>query len=306
MTAAEIRAVLRRHGLRAGVRLGQHFLCAPPILRRIVEASAVGPGDTVLEVGPGIGVLTAALAATGADVWAVELDRALRPALLDVLGAAALAAGESRPLPELPGCAADAPGPRLRLLWADAVRLPWAELAAARPGPWQVCSNLPYYITGPFLASLFRGGLDWQRAVLLVQQEAAARMLAAPGGKEYGAFTCLVRYHAEVERVLSVPPQAFLPPPQVRSAVVRLTRRPAPCAAPPGPLFAVVRAAFAQRRKTLRNALSAGLELPPAAVVAALLSSGIAPERRGETLELGEFDRLTGALLQAGCLPSGA
>jgi 16S rRNA (adenine1518-N6/adenine1519-N6)-dimethyltransferase len=171
------------------------------------------------------------------------------------------------------------------------------------PGPWCICSNLPYYITGPFLASLFRGELPWERAVLLVQAEAAERMAAVPGSKAYGAFTCLVRYHAEVERLLSVPPQAFVPPPLVASAVVRLRRRiTPPTLAPREPLLRVVRAAFAHRRKTLRNALAAGLAIPHHPLEDVLAAAGIAPMRRGETLDLVEFGHLTQCLLSAGFL----
>jgi len=316
MSPAELRAVLRRHGLTAGRRLGQHFLCDPVALRRIVEAAEISPDDLVLEVGPGVGVLTRELVRAGGRVTAVELDRALRPALLDVLGwpaqgdgrPALLAAAESPALERGtrgPGRAGPIPmdvlAPGLRILWADAVKLAWPAVNDGLPGPWRVCSNLPYYITGPFLASLFAGGLPWSTAVLLVQAEAAARMAAAPGIKAYGAFTCLVGYHATVERVLAVPRRAFLPPPAVDSTVVRLRRRLSPpTSAPRGALLRVVRAAFAQRRKTLRNALAAALPAERAALAGALAAAGIAGERRGETLDLEEFGRLTEAAVEWG------
>jgi len=316
MSPAELRAVLRRHGLTAGRRLGQHFLCDPVALRRIVEAAEISPDDLVLEVGPGVGVLTRELVRAGGRVTAVELDRALRPALLDVLGwpaqgdgrPALLAAAESPALERGtrgPGRAGPIPmdvlAPGLRILWADAVKLAWPAVNDGLPGPWRVCSNLPYYITGPFLASLFAGGLPWSTAVLLVQAEAAARMAAAPGTKAYGAFTCLVGYHATVERVLAVPRRAFLPPPAVDSTVVRLRRRLSPpTSAPRGALLRVVRAAFAQRRKTLRNALAAALPAERAALAGALAAAGIAGERRGETLDLEEFGRLTEAAVEWG------
>ena len=334
MSPAELRAVLRRHGLTAGRRLGQHFLCDPVALRRIVEAAEISPDDLVLEVGPGVGVLTRELVRAGGRVTAVELDRALRPALLDVLGwpaqgdgrPALLAGDQSATLKRgTPGpgrmAAAESPAlergtrgpgragpiptdvlaPGLRILWADAVKLAWPAVNDGLPGPWRVCSNLPYYITGPFLASLFAGGLPWSTAVLLVQAEAAARMAAAPGIKAYGAFTCLVGYHATVERVLAVPRRAFLPPPAVDSTVVRLRRRLSPpTSAPRGALLRVVRAAFAQRRKTLRNALAAALPAERAALAGALAAAGIAGERRGETLDLEEFGRLTEAAVEWG------
>ncbi len=296
--------LLRRHGIVAGRGLGQHFLCDPRVLGRIVEAAEITAGLPVLEVGPGVGVLTRALALAGARVTAVELDRRLRPALLDLLGATLPAhAGVGRPGVEavcggLP-CEAIAAG--LRICWGDAVRLPWAALAAEEPGPWRVCSNLPYYITGPFLASLFEGGLPWSSAVLLVQAQAADRMAAAPGTKAYGAFTCLVAYHATVERLFPVGRGAFLPPPSVDSVVIRLRRRSTPPTdAPRVDLLRVIRAAFAQRRKTLRNALAAGLAAPAATLEAAFVEAGLDGSLRGERLDLESFGRLTRALLGRG------
>lgn len=285
--------LMRRHGVRAGLRLGQHFLVDEAVLRRIVTALAAVPGDRVLEVGPGLGVLTEALLQAGAAVTAVEIDRGLRPALLEALGAPA-APG---PGPWLGPQPAEAPRPGLRLVWGDAVRLPWAALTAAEPGPWRLCSNLPYYVTGPFLASFLGGGLPWRDAVLLVQEEAARRMLAAPGTGEYGAFSCLVQYHGAGEILFRVPRGAFLPPPAVGSLVLRLR----PHAEPPTPaprdrVLAVVRVAFAQRRKMLRNALAAGLGREPEDVARALGRAGVDGTRRAETLSLAEFGAVALAL----------
>ena len=301
MKRSELRDLLTRHQLKPGRKLGQHFLADPAILRRIAAAAEVTDGIPVLEVGPGVGVLTRELLRAGGDVTAVELDRALRPLLIEALSdVPGLTGGEPSPAPLAQvDLSVERFGPRLRLVWADAVRLPWERLATDRPGPWRVCSNLPYYITGPFLASLFTGALPWTTAVLLVQAEAAERMQALPGGKVYGAFTCLVAYHAEVERLFSVPRGAFLPPPAVESAVVRLRRRVHPPAqAPREDLLRVVRAAFGQRRKTLRNALAAGLPAERAAVEGALDRAGIDGERRAETLSLHEFDRIALAYLR--------
>lgn len=324
MTSAELRAVLRRHDLTPGRRLGQHFLCDPVALRRIVTAAEIGPGDAVLEVGPGVGVLTRELVRAGAHVTAIEIDRTLRPALLDVLGQAdsrgpAPADDDLKSTPYMGLTVAiedgaerhraprrtpiDLLGDGVRVVWADAVKLPWAVVVDGVPGPWRVCSNLPYYITGPFLAALFAGGLPWVSAVLLVQAEAAERMQAAPGTKAYGAFTCLVGYHATVERVMAVPKRAFLPPPEVESTVVRLRRRLSPpTPAPRGALLRVVRAAFAHRRKTLRNALAAGLLADREPVEDVLSAAGIAGDRRGETLDMEEFGRLTYAAVVRGLI----
>ncbi len=303
MRPSDLRALLDRHSMTPGRRLGQHYLADAAILRRIAGAAELSEGQPVLEVGPGVGVLTRELLRAGADVTAVELDRALRPALLEALtgvpGAEAVGSG---PASATQGVCDDAGrsgldverlGSRLRILWGDAVRLPWDRLAEEQRSAWRVCSNLPYYITGPFLASLFAGALPWSDAVLLVQAEAAARMQAAPGNKIYGAFTCLVGYHATVERLFGVPRGAFIPPPAVDSTVVRLRRRDHPPVAAPREVFLkVVRAGFALRRKTLRNALAAGLEGGRDAVETALRDADIDGERRAETLSLEEFDRI--------------
>ncbi len=288
---AWLTGVLGRHGITAGRTLGQHFMWHEPTLTRLAAAAEVRPGVPVLEVGPGVGVLTCALRATGARVTAVELDRRLRPALWEVLGAGPPPAVPAVDPPRVEEWAGD-----LRLVWADAVRLSWDELAAADAGPWRLCSNLPYYITGPFLAAFLEGGLAWSTAALVVQAEGAQRMLAEPGGKAYGAFTCLVRYYADVEQLFTVPRAAFLPPPRVESVAIRLRRLAAPpCAGRPRDLRRVVRAAFGQRRKTLRNALAAGLGLDRDAVGDLLATAGIDGDRRAETLDLTEFGRLASA-----------
>ncbi len=290
--------LLRRHGVRPGRRLGQHFLGDRRLLERIVAALDAPAGAAVLEVGPGLGTLTRALLDRGARVMAVEIDRALRAPLLEVLGpypvGAAPAIGPA-------GLAADVLGPRLTLLWADAVRLPWGALAGLEAGPWRLCSNLPYYVTGPFLASFLLGPLPWSDAVLLVQAEAAQRMGALPGTKAYGAFSCLVQYHAGVEVLFRVPRGAFVPPPDVDSVVVRLRPRARPpVATVRDHWLRVVRAAFGQRRKTLRNALAAGLGLEATGIELALQSAGIDGARRAETLSLEDFGRVADALAQAG------
>ena len=296
-------ALLARHGLQAGKRLGQHFLFDGGTLGRIAAAAEIRPGDLVLEVGPGVGSLTDTLLGHGAAVLAVEKDRGLAPALAEAL---AEAAGPEAPAVRWPLLPPEVPctdiGPRVRVLWADAVRLPWSELARA-DATWRLCSNLPYYLTGPFLAAFFAADLRWSTAVLLVQAEAGARMTALPGTPAYGAFSCLVQFHALAERLFAVPRGSFVPPPAVASCVVRLRphARP-PVAAPRDAFLRVVRAAFGQRRKTVLNALTAGLGCARQDVAAALAAAGLDPERRGETFSLAEFDALTAALRRAGQL----
>lgn len=251
-----VRAALEPLG-RAPLRsLSQNFLIDPNLLRAIVEASGVGEGDRVLEIGPGPGTLTAELLAAGARVTAVELDRDLCAYLRTEFA-----------------------GERLELLEGDALHVPEA---LAGPDDWRVVANLPYAITSPFLTRL----VDWHPRVagawLMVQREVAERVCAAPGGRERGSLSAfLQRYYAcRAERV--VPPTVFLPPPKVHSAVLRLSPvEPGP--APRATFERVLRAAFGQRRKMLRKSLASGPGGVPTAWVPALLAAaGLAGSERAE------------------------
>ncbi len=241
--------ILQRHDFHLKKRLGQHFLVDDRVLQAIVTAAEIRPGDRVLEVGPGAGSLTRALALAGASVAAVELDRSLEPVLREVLGELAVT-----------------------VVWGDALRI---ELPAAD----KVVANLPYNLTAPLMARLLSGG-PYERLVLMLQKEVAERALAAPGTRAYGAFTLLVRYYARPELVTRVPAGAFLPPPQVDSAVLRLWPEQAPY--PQQAFFTVVRQAFGQRRKMLINTVGEPL----------VTAAGIDGRRRGETLSLEEFGNL--------------
>lgn len=283
---SQVRELLTRHGLRANRRLGQHFLVDANILAKVVEAAGLTPADCVLEVGAGLGVLTRELAARAGRVLAVELDRGLLPVLAETLAGLG----------------------NVELIHGDALALDLRSLAAHRPpapgGVWKAVANLPYQVTGPLIMGLLGaedpawGASPFRLGVFMVQWEVARRLLAAPGSGDYGAFTVLARYRARVELVTRVSPRSFLPPPEVESAVVRL----APHSAPPVEARAerlrqVVRAAFGQRRKSLRNALAA-LPAPWGGPQAAqlLAAGGIAGERRGETLSLEEFAALARAM----------
>ncbi|MDK2856656.1 MAG: rRNA (adenine1518-N6/adenine1519-N6)-dimethyltransferase [Bacillota bacterium] len=274
-----------RHQFRAKRRLGQNFLLDSGILARLAEAAELSPADTVLEIGPGTGNLTRELARRAGAVVAVELDRELAPLLAETL------AGFDN----------------IHLVWGDflAQDLPrlW-ELAPPGPGgARKVAANLPYYITSPILVKLLTGQSAPALAVLLVQQEVAERLLAAPGTRAYGSLSVLVQFYTVPELVLKVPPRAFFPPPEVSSAAVRLRLRSNPPVdvQDPALFFQVVRAAFGQRRKTLLNALLGGLkwEGDKAALAAALKAAGVDPARRGETLSLEEFAALTRAVRSA-------
>jgi 16S rRNA (adenine1518-N6/adenine1519-N6)-dimethyltransferase len=266
-------AVLRAFNLRLRPARGQHLLVSRRLLDRIVAAADLDAGDVVLEVGGGIGTLTLALARTGARVITVEVDPHLVPVLRAV-------------------CAQEA---RVHVVHGDAMTMPWVGL------PWTptaVVANLPYAIASPLLVRLLETGTG-RRLVVMVQEEVADRLLAAPGAPAYGLLTVLAGAHARAALVARVPRTAFYPAPQVRSAVVRLDRRPQPIRPPDrlADVVAVARAAFAQRRKMLRSALRRveGRRLGAAAVEAWCARAGIDPRRRGETLSVEEFARLADA-----------
>lgn len=258
--------LLRRHGLAARKQWGQNFLHDPRILSAIVGAARVGPGDRVVEIGAGLGTLTAQLLATGAEVWAIERDRDMCHVLRAELGEAE----------------------RFTLWEADAVRFDYAQASVLDRDPETqarpvVVGNLPYHLTAPLLFALLEHHASTGSWVVMVQKEVADRMCAPPGNKTYGGMTVVLSRVRSIHRVIGVPPGAFLPPPRVESAVVRLDPRPEPRAAVADPkaFSQLVRTAFQQRRKTLVNAL-APLSGKPAAerwCTAAGIDPGLRPER---------------------------
>jgi 16S rRNA (adenine1518-N6/adenine1519-N6)-dimethyltransferase len=238
-----------------------------------VDLAAPTAGDLVLEIGPGEGALTEILAARAGRVIALEVDRALAQRLRRRL-------------------------PAVEVLEADARTWPYGTLARPAGGRVVVVGNLPYSVGKPIVAALLeaRGALDLM--VLMLQREVAERLAAPPGGRIYGALSVLTQAVCDVEVVLRVPPGAFRPPPKVESAVVRLTPRPR-SRVPPGlqtRFRDVVRAAFARRRKTLGNALAAGLGMSLAVVREAATTGGIDPGRRAETLTIEDFVSLAARL----------
>jgi 16S rRNA (adenine1518-N6/adenine1519-N6)-dimethyltransferase len=255
---------LRRHGLRLKKRLGQHFLADATRLDRIVELGGLSERDAVLEVGAGIGTLTTRLAERAGAVIAVELDAALLPALSEAV----------------------ADHPCVRVVASDAMAL---DLAAQFPPGFarKVVSNLPYRIASPIIVRMLDEVPGMERLVLTVQQEVAERIAAEPGTEAYGLLTLLVAYRAQAQIAGRIPPGAFIPPPKVASAVVVLRPRTPPAVADVALLFRLIRAAFAQRRKQLRNAWKG---VAPTDVLQDLTrNAGVDLRRRGEELCLAEF-----------------
>ncbi len=259
-----LREVIARAGLAARRSLGQHFLLDTNLTARIAREAGPLDGRHVVEVGPGPGGLTRALLATAAaDVTAIEIDARAVAALAELRSVA---------------------GSRLRIVEADALAV---DIAALVPPPRQIVANLPYNVATPLLIRWLRGAEAFERLTLMFQDEVAARLCAAPGSAAYGRLSVLARWTCQTEIRLRIPPAAFVPPPKVWSAVVRLNPHPAQ---PDRMLLAamerVTAAAFGKRRKMLRGALA------PLGGADLLSRAGIAPERRAETLTVEEFERL--------------
>ena len=275
----EIRPLLERHGFRFSRSMGQNFLIDGRVPRDIAAASGADGGTGVLEIGPGIGCLTVQLAARAGRVACVELDRSLLPVLSETL------AGLDH-VTVIPG----------DILKLDLERLVAEQFPDLQP---TVCANLPYNITTPVLTRLIDSGL-FASLTVMIQREVAQRICAQPGTADYGAFSVYCQYHTRPELLFQVPPDCFLPAPKVTSAVVRLIPR----AQPPVPVddpalfFRVVRAAFALRRKTLLNCLSAAFspQLSKQALRDILARCGLPETVRGEQLGIPQFAQLARAL----------
>ena len=276
----DITALLQRHGFRFSKSMGQNFLTAAWVPQQIAAESGITAADGALEIGPGVGCLTAELAKAAGRVTAVELDERLRGVLGETL----------------------ADFDNVSVVFADALKADLPAICAETLGerPWKVCANLPYNVTTPLITAFLEAGC-FESVTVMIQKEVAQRLCAAPGTGEYGAFSVLVQWYAEPKLLFDVPPHCFVPQPKVTSAVVRMDRRTAPPASVDDEklFFRTVRAAFAQRRKTLSNALrSAFSELDRAAIESAMEETGLPPAVRGETLSIAQFAALSNALLR--------
>jgi 16S rRNA (adenine1518-N6/adenine1519-N6)-dimethyltransferase len=267
LSRRDVKDLLESHGLRPSRALGQNFVSDPNTVRRIARLAEVGPGDRVIEIGPGLGSLTLALAGTGAAVTALELDRHLIPVLESVLS-----------------------GTTVKVVQGDAMTADWVSLLGADPG-WVLVANLPYNVATPIVANLLDDVGIITRMLVMVQREVGERLVAGPGDEGYGAVSVKIAYWAEASIAGRVSAEVFYPRPKVESVLVSIRRRPVPALDPglvsPQELFAVVRAGFATRRKMLRRAL-AGL-----ADEAVFERARVSPQSRAENLDLDAWGRLS-------------
>ncbi len=273
-----IKEICAKFNFRFSKGLGQNFLLDGSVLDKIVEAAQ--PKDGVLEIGPGFGVLTGRLAESAEKVVSVEIDKKLIPVLEYTLSEY----------------------DNVKIVEKDILKTDLHKLIDEEFGGQKisVAANLPYYITTPIITALIEERLPIKNIVVMVQKEVAERICAAPGKKDYGAISVLCQYYTEPELVATVPAGSFIPPPKVDSAVLKLKLREKPAAEPADEkyFFKVVKAAFAQRRKTLVNCLANGLGIDKNTAAKAITDCGISPDIRGERLSVQEFaylsDKLSG------------
>lgn len=273
-----VRNILSRHGFTFSKALGQNFLINPSVCPRMAEAAVTDDHTGVLEIGPGIGVLTNELCLRARKVVAVELDERLLPVLSETLGEY----------------------DNLKVIRADVMALDLNRLIEEEFAGLDVvvCANLPYYITSPIIMKLLEDHLPIKSITVMVQKEAAQRLTAKPGTRDSSAITVAVSYYADAEMLFGVSAGSFMPAPKVDSAVIRLTLRdPARLPKDEGMLFRTIKAAFAQRRKTVLNSLASSLGLDKSAVSDILLRAQVDPAARAERLSLDDFIRVADALL---------
>lgn len=271
---------LREHNLRAKKRFGQNFMVSPKYLEVMADALSLSKEDKVLEIGPGLGALTSRLAERAGYVLAVEIDRDLIPIL-------------DKTLKEYDN---------VDILCNDFLDLDLERVLSGRTGKWKVASNLPYYVATPILTRLLKFSRYIDEIGVMLQKEVADRLAASPGGKEYGLLSVITQYYAEVKLVTQVRAGAFYPVPDVDSSIVflKLFQQPPVYVEDEDMFFAVIRGAFATRRKTLLNSLAAyhDLRFSKEQILAVLEDLSIESSRRGETLSIVEFANLSNSLVK--------
>ena len=275
-----IRALCEKYDFALSKGFGQNFIINPGIPTKIVDASGVDKRYGVIEIGPGIGVLTKELAKRAAKVVSIEVDERLPPLLAETM------AGVDN----------------FKLVLQDVLKVDLKALIAEEfPGmPVAVCANLPYYITSPIVMKLLGDRLPIESLTVMVQKEAADRLAAVPGTRASSAISCAVNYYATSKLMFTAAPGSFYPAPKVTSAVIRLDVREKPSVEVPNgdeaAFFALIRAAFSQRRKTAANAIASGLGLPKDKVIAAIEAAGFDARIRPEALTLEDFAKIQAAL----------
>lgn len=284
-TPTESKKIMESYGLRHKKSLGQNFIVEANIIEKIIKAAELAKQDIAVEVGPGLGALTQGLADEAGKVLAVEIDKTLVPVLNELFHDI----------------------PNITIHGGDALKTDFNTLIEPlrADGDYNegfvVVANLPYYITTPLMMHFLESDFPWQRQILMVQKEVAERVIAQAGTKEYGALSLAVQYRAHAEIAFTVPPNVFYPKPKVDSAVMVLKKHTEPIVTVKDEklFFAVIKAAFGQRRKTLNNALAAGLGIEKAELARIFAKACIDGTRRGETLTIQEFAALTQVLCES-------
>lgn len=263
--------IVKKYGFKFSKGLGQNFLIDDTVLEDIIEAADISPEDLVIEIGPGVGTLTKLLLKKAKKVCAIELDDKLIPILHEELKEF----------------------DNLEVIHGDALKVDFNEIIGDEKSV-KVVANLPYYVTTPIISRLLKGNYNFSSITIMIQKEVAERIAAKPSTKDYGALTLLVQYHSTVEIVRKVGPDAFIPQPKVESMVIKLNKLPGPrvVVADVDLFFKVIRESFNMRRKTLSNSLK-NMKIDKEKLQKAFEEAGIDPIRRGETLSIEEFAKLS-------------
>ena len=284
-TRKQVAALEKRYDFKTAKSLGQNFVTDPAVTEGIIEAAGAGPKDLVIEIGPGLGVITSKAAAGCGKLVAIEIDKKLLPILAETVGWQ----------------------PNVKILNEDILQADLAKIVAeekvlpdgSTAENVRLIGNLPYYITTPILNKLMALPGLFTSLTIMVQKEVAEKMMAAPGAKNYGVISIHVQYFCEIEYIMDVPKEVFLPQPKVDSSVLTLHVRKQPAVQPKDEelFFELVKAGFSQRRKTLSNSLTGVRGADRDTVVRALEAAGIDPKRRAETLSLEEFANVANRLI---------
>lgn len=269
--------IVKKYGFKFSKGLGQNFLIDDTVLEDIIKAADITPEDLVIEIGPGVGTLTKLLLKKAKKVVAIELDDKLIPILNEELKDFG----------------------NLQLIHGDALKVDFDEIIGDEASV-KVVANLPYYVTTPIIARLLKGDYNFRSITIMIQKEVAERIAAKPATKDYGALTLLVQYHCSVEVVRKVGPECFIPQPKVDSMVIKLNKLPAPRVDVEDVdlFFKVIKESFGMRRKTLSNSLK-NMKVDRDKLMKAFEDAGIDPIRRGETLSIEEFAKLSDCIKSA-------